>query len=277
MTSRIASLSLRKMRSELVSPVKYFLSNDDNEDILVNDFLGCTITLNFTGVIQCINCQRSIKKTFNQGYCYPCFKSLARCDTCIIKPEQCHYEQGTCREPSWGEEQCFQDHFVYLANSSGLKVGITRGNQIPTRWIDQGAIQALPIARVANRLQSGLFEVALKEYVADKTNWRAMLKGDVDTLDMFAERDILVAKGKESFVKLQTQFGVNAIQLLDDSEVVAIDYPVDVFPTKVTSLNLDKMPIVGGVLNGIKGQYLIFDTGVINIRKFAGYHVELHG
>ena len=161
---------IRKMKTELASPVHYQLPvGDDLFDL--NSRLGKTLKLNFTGQLQCLNCSRPTKKSFSQGYCYPCFKKLAACDLCIMKPETCHYAAGTCREPEWGQANCMITHFVYLANSSGLKVGITRHTQVPTRWIDQGAIQALPIYKVQTRLDSGRLETTLGTMVKDKTNW----------------------------------------------------------------------------------------------------------
>ena len=191
-----------------------------------------------------------------------------------MSPEKCHYHLGTCREPEWGEQFCMTDHFVYLANSSGVKVGITRGSQIPTRWMDQGAIQALPIFRVSTRQQSGLVEVVFKNHVADKTNWRKMLKGEVDIIDLAEKRSELFQLCKDEITALQDEYGVQSIQMIDDADVVTIDYPVQEFPTKVTSMNFDKKPEIEGVLKGIKGQYLIMDIGVLNIRKFGGYHIE---
>ncbi|MBL4581514.1 MAG: DUF2797 domain-containing protein, partial [Gammaproteobacteria bacterium] len=211
-----------------------------------------------------------------QGYCYPCFKKLAQCDMCIVKPETCHFDQGTCRDPNWGERFCLQDHIVYLANSSGLKVGITRGTQVPTRWIDQGATQALAIIRVRTRLQSGAVEVMFKQFVADKTNWRDMLKGEATPLDMHAEAERLIGKCQSDLKELEDKFGFFAISVLNGVDVVSIDYPVVSYPEKVTSLNFDKTPIVEGTLLGIKGQYLILDSGVINMRRFAGYEVALY-
>jgi hypothetical protein len=240
----------------------------------LNALLGKHITLTYAGLINCQHCGRKTKKSFNQGYCYPCFQSLAQCDRCIMSPEKCHYDAGTCREPEWADTFCMTDHFVYLANSSGIKVGITRGNQIPTRWMDQGAIQALPIFRVSTRLQSGLVEVVFKELVADKTNWRKMLKGEVDSIDLEAERDRLLALVADKIKPLQERFGLQAIQPITDAVPLEINYPVLEFPTKVTSFNFDKQPVVAGTLMGIKGQYLILDSGVINIRKFGGYSIE---
>jgi hypothetical protein len=167
-----------------------------------------------------------------------------------------------------------QDHFVYLANSSALKVGITRGTQIPTRWCDQGATQGLPIFRVRNRLLSGLVETLLKQTLADKTNWRAMLKGDADALDLIAIRDELYQEYEQGLQAIELEHGPGAISHLPEAEVVEIEYPVLQYPLKVSSFNFDKTPEVEGKLMGIKGQYLILDGGVINLRKFTSYHIE---
>ena len=200
-------------------------------------------------------------------------QKLAQCDVCIMSPERCHYDAGTCREPSWGEQFCMTDHVVYLANSSGVKVGITRASQIPTRWIDQGAIQAVPIFRVATRQQSGFVEDLLRSQVADKTNWRALLKGDAQPLDLLAIRDRIMAACDTGLTDLQQRFGIQAVQPLPDQQVVDIAYPIEAYPAKINSFNLDKQPIAEGTLLGIKGQYLMFDTGVINIRKYTSYQV----
>lgn len=266
--------NLRKMKVELGNPVQYQLPLSD-QLIEMNPLIGQSITLKYTGKINCIHCDRSIKKSFSQGYCYPCFTSLAQCDMCIMKPETCHFEAGTCREPSWGEEFCFQSHYVYLANSSGVKVGITRGTQVPTRWIDQGAIQALPILKVQSRIVSGLVEVAIAQHVSDKTSWQRMLKNLVEPVDLKSQRDRLLAECESEIADIVQRFGAEAIEYLPDASVVDIDFPVETYPLKVKSFNFDKTPEVSGVLQGIKGQYLLFDTGVINIRKFSGYEVEL--
>jgi len=270
----IARGIVRKMRSRLGQPVSYSARLDDNE-IALNPLIDQQLKLIFSGSIYCIHCNRKTNKSFNQGYCYPCFQKLAQCDSCIIHPERCHFEQGTCREPAWGEKYCMQDHIVYLANSSGLKVGITRATQVPTRWIDQGATQALAIMRVRSRLQSGTLEMAFKQHVADKTNWRDMLKGKAAELDMAGERDRLLAACEEDVKELMARFGFFAISVLKGIDAVSIDYPVQAYPEKITSLNFDKEPVVSGILKGIKGQYLIFDSGVINLRRFSGYEVEL--
>ncbi len=271
---------LRKMYTRLEvdssEPVQYQLPLGD-QLVALNPLLGKPIKLIYTGNILCVHCNRSIKKSFNQGYCYPCFTSLAQCDMCIMKPETCHFEAGTCREPSWGEEFCFQPHVVYLANSSGIKVGITRQTQVPTRWIDQGAVQALPIFKVQSRHISGLIEIAIAKHVSDKTSWQQMLKGKAESIDLIAKRDELIAVCEAELAEITRRFGQQAIELLTDKPIVDIHFPVDNYPVKVKSFNLDKNPDVSGVLHGIKGQYLLLDTGVINIRKFSGYEVEFFG
>ncbi|MCK0768060.1 DUF2797 domain-containing protein [Chromohalobacter canadensis] len=255
------------------TPAQYTLRAGEQR-IGLNAHLGASLRLVHTGAIHCVHCGRATRKSFAQGYCYPCFKSLAQCDTCIVKPETCHYHLGTCREPAWGEQHCFQPHVVYLANSSGLKVGITRKTQLPTRWLDQGAIQALPILEVDNRLQSGLVETLFKQVVGDRTNWRAMLKGDVAPLDLPAERDRLLSALDQELASLKQRVGEQAIGTLTEPPV-ELHYPVLESPRKVVSHNFDKSPEVSGRLMGLKGQYLIFDTGVINLRKFGGYEVDV--
>ncbi len=265
---------LAKMVTELGETVQYRLPVGE-QLVGLNEFIGQTIRLKHEGTIHCIACGRATKKSYSQGHCYPCSQKLASCDLCIMKPETCHYAAGTCREPEWGEANCMQDHFVYLANTSGLKVGITRGSQVPTRWMDQGATQALPIFRVPTRLISGLVEVICKNHVADKTDWRKMLKGDGEPMDLADRRDDLLELCATELDALREEQGDGAITLLPEAEVVEIRYPVLEYPAKVTALNLDKTPEVEGILKGIKGQYLILDSGVLNVRKYGGYDLTV--
>ncbi|MBT73247.1 MAG: hypothetical protein CMQ15_14625 [Gammaproteobacteria bacterium] len=267
--------TLRKMQVRLEQPVDYRIRLGEAR-IPLNQYLEKTIRLQHSGAIFCVHCDRKTNKSFSQGYCYPCFQKLAQCDSCIIHPEKCHFDQGSCREPDWGERYCLQDHIIYLANSSGLKVGITRATQVPTRWIDQGATQALAIIRVRSRLQSGSLEVMFKQHVADKTNWRDMLKGDATPLDMAEESRKLIQACRDEIKELEDRFGFFAISVLNGIEVVDIEYPVVQYPEKVTSFNFDKDPVVEGTLLGIKGQYLILDKGVINLRRFSGYDIQFN-
>ncbi|MCO7522666.1 MULTISPECIES: DUF2797 domain-containing protein [Pseudomonas] len=271
----LARGSLSKMAVRLDAPVVQYSFRLDDTEVPVNPLIGQSIRLEYLGAIHCSHCGKRTKTSFSQGYCYPCMTKLAQCDVCIMAPEKCHYDAGTCREPSWGEQFCMTDHVVYLANSSGIKVGITRATQLPTRWLDQGASQALPIMRVATRQQSGLVEDVLRSQVPDRTNWRALLKGDAEVLDLPAIREQIFDACADGIRSLHERFGLQAIQPLPDAEVVQMRYPVEAYPKKIVSFNLDKDPVVEGTLLGIKGQYLIFDTGVINIRKYTAYQLAV--
>lgn len=233
----------------------------------LNSLVGKKLRLVYSGKIICSNCGKQTKKSYAEGVCYPCTMKLASCDLCILKPETCHYDKGTCREPKWGEENCFKPHYIYLANSSGLKVGITRKINVPYRWMDQGATEALPIIEVENRFISGQIEVLFKKHIADKTDWRKMLKGEPVSIDLPEWRDRLINE-------LQDELQYFEFDILD-SPVVKFNYPVERYPEKVSSFNLDKTPEISGRLIGIKGQYLIFDTGVLNVRSHSGYEITL--
>ena len=265
---------LRKMQVELGETVRYRLFSEQG-GLCLNESLGQSIRLSFTGAIHCVACDRLTKKSFNQGYCFPCLRKLAACDSCIVSPEKCHLAEGTCREPDWAETHCQVPHIVYLSNTSSVKVGITRETQIPTRWIDQGATQAKPIARVQTRYQSGLLEVLCAQQVGDRTAWQTMLKGNGEPQDLEAIRQKVMDSCKEGIADLQLQHGESAFELLEDAPETEIEYPVLNWPQKVKAHNFDKQPVVEGTLMGIKGQYLMLDTGVLNIRKFGGYEVEI--
>ncbi len=258
--------NILKMKSTLENPVQYKLPIGD-ELIGMNEFIGKKIKLSFDGQINCISTGEKISKSYNQGYSFRASQKLAACDICIVKPELCHFADGTCREPEWGEANCFQPHIVYLSVSSHLKIGITRESQVPTRWIDQGASFALPILRVEDRLTSGLIEKEISKSLSDKTNWRKMLQNDVTEVDLEQERENIF----EDFADILDHFEAEDL----DEEVIEIEYPVNEYPTKIKSLGFDKNPVIEGVLNGIKGQYLILDCGVLNMRKHQGYFITL--
>lgn len=262
---------LHKMNTELTTPVNYYLQLDEQK-IKLNDWLGKPISIQYHNHIECVHCGRKTNKSFNQGFCYPCFKALPQCDVCIVSPEKCHHHEGTCRDNEWADEFCFAPHIIYFSNTSGIKVGITRQTQVPTRWIDQGARQALPVLRVANRFHSGIIETAFKPYMNDKTNWRTMLKDEYTQQDLSVLFLELWPKVKET---IDADILKTTEELIKQSEIYDIDFPSEEFPTKITSFNLDKTDLVTGTLKAIKGQYLILDTGVINIRKFSGYKVTI--
>jgi len=270
----VISGNLAKMVSKLDNPVSYQLPVGPIS-VPLNQYIGQPLSLNFTGRINCIACGRAIKKSFQQGYCFPCVRKLAACDICMVKPEKCHYAAGTCREPLWGEAHCLQDHYVYLANTSGVKVGITRFSQVSTRWIDQGAVQALPLYLVKERLISGLLEVRLKKELSDRTDWRRMLRGAPETVDLPAIAKMLHEGFAADIAEVRELFGDDAVTFMAHETPVDIAYPVSSYPEKIGAYNLDKTPLISDVLLGIKGQYLIFAGGVLNVRKYGGYFVGL--
>jgi len=271
---------LKKMHTRLDSDglAHYELELGDTR-VPLSELLQHQLTLVASGEIFCVLCDRKTNKSFSQGHCYPCFTRSASCDVCMMSPEKCHFDQGTCREPEWAQTFCFNEHVVYLANSSDPKVGITRASQIPTRWIDQGASSALPMFRVASRQLAGLVEAELKPHISDRTRWQAMLKGAPEQVDLVALADDLSQRVMPYVDSLKQHHGSDAVRLVSDANaaepVKIISYPVAQYPNKIKSLNLDKQPILSGRLTGIKGQYLMFGDQVFNVRKFSGYQVQL--
>jgi hypothetical protein len=256
---------LHKMSTELGNPIQYSLKWET--PIVMNNFIGKLIRLEFLGTITCRKCEKVTKKSFGEGFCYPCFASAPEAAECIIRPELCRAHLGEGRDVEWEESNHNQPHVVYLAASDVVKVGVTRSTQVPTRWIDQGAMSAIRLAETPNRYEAGRLEVELKAMFSDKTNWQRMLKNEFDeTIDLEEEKWSLHEQLPEDL----TEF------FSEDDEIIEMDFPVLEFPTKVTSMSFDKEPIIEGTLMGIKGQYLIFDGGrVLNIRKHTSYHVEI--
>ncbi|MFH2052927.1 MAG: DUF2797 domain-containing protein [bacterium] len=269
--------TLKKMRVEAAEPVDYFLSDgwwDAGARVPehhLNPHLGSRLEIRFTGDIHCTACGRATKKTFSQGFCFPCSQSRAEADICIVRPELCHHgDPGhPCREEDFAQRECFQPHYLYVSLTSGVKVGITRHRNIPSRWIDQGAVAAIPVAVLPDRRTVGLLEKRLSDAgFADKTHWTRMLKGDPDPgFDLAGTAGEVVAR--------LTEWGIEGILGELERLEYRFTYPVLTWPDKVTSFNLDKDPVAGGILQGIKGQYLMFDAGVINLRKYTGYKVEV--
>jgi hypothetical protein len=258
--------NILKMRTEIDFPVSYYLSVGETE-ILMNEYIGRNVEINFTGQINCVRCGRKISKSFAQGYCFPCFQKAPETEECVLRPELCKAHEGIARDMDYAKEHCLRDHIVYLSYTSNIKVGVTRNTQIPTRWIDQGAISAIKLAKTPNRYTAGLIEVALKKYFADRTNWRNMLKDNVINVDLLNEKFKAIIYFPESL----KQF------IIPDNNCITIKYPIEREPEKITSINLDKEAYISDILIGIKGQYLIFNSEkVLNIRNFAGYYIELN-
>ncbi len=255
--------TLKKMKTELNDVVQYYL-DVENDVLNLNQLLGRDIEISFEGY-QCLCCGKE-KKIFRQGFCYDCFYDSAAVGDWIMKPELSKAHLGIeDRDLAYEKEVQLKPHVVYLALSSNVKVGVTRKTQVPTRWIDQGATKAIEIVEVPNRYLAGITEVALKNYVADKTNWQKMLKNDVLEADLIEEREKL-----KQYIPKEAQ----PYFLENNRNVTEIEYPVVQYPTKIKSLNLEKTPLYKGKLIGIKGQYLLFDNGIVfNVRNNEGYKV----
>jgi hypothetical protein len=264
MSTNARTIRLNKMRVELADEVQYYLGEVDTE-VHMNTLIGQPIRLHFDGVTQCANCNE-LKKLFAQGFCYNCFTTSAAASPCIIKPELCRGHLGEGRDVAWEEKNHVQPHFVYLAVASGVKVGVTRKTQVPTRWIDQGASFAIRVAETPYRQLAGEIEVALKDRFTDKTNWRKMLMNEIPEVDLEDEKWSIEELLPADLGQYMTE----------DDEIITINYPVEKYPTKVKSVGFDKLPTIEGVLHGIKGQYLLLDGDrVLNMRKHTGYHIQL--
>jgi len=257
---------LQKMKVETPSAVKYTLL-DEAHPLVMNDLIGKEITLKHTNNKYCSVCDNNVKKFFGQGFCYPCFIKAPENSECIIRPELCKGHEGEGRDPDWEERNHVQAHVVYLALTSAVKVGVTRKVSTVSRWIDQGAWKAVVLAEVPNRYLAGKLEIALKAHMTDKTNWRKMLKNEMNfSFDLAAFKKEVLSLVPEDLQQY----------LKEEEEVLEINYPVQEYPLKVVSSNFDKTPEISGTLKGIRGQYLFFEEGkVLNIRKFTGYEVEL--
>jgi hypothetical protein len=255
---------LRPLEHEVAEPITYFARVGD-EAVRLNDWLGQTIRITFLKEKACCHCGRKIKKTYNNGYCFPCFRDLAENDLCIVKPHLCHYHEGTCRDDVFGDQHCMVPHYVYLALSSDVKVGITRKTNAFKRWVDQGAVAAVPIAEVPTRKAAGELELHLSQYIADKTDWRKMLKNEVAERDLWQVREEIREKVPEMFLPYW----------LEETQMYRFTYPQLDRPEKMKSLGLDKQEEITGRLVGIKAQYLLLDHGVFHMRKHTGYKVTL--
>ena len=245
------------------SPVHYFLNLDQR--YFLNDFIGKQVAISWTGNIQCAGCGKQIPKTFGEGFCYPCFQSSPQASPCIIRPELCRAHLGEGRNPEWEERNHNQSHVVYLTAGDAVKVGVTRKSNIETRWIDQGATRAIVLAETNNRYEAGLLEVALKDFFTDKTNWQKMLRN---------ERDESIDLVDEKWRVHEEMPSDLACFFSENDDITSLDFPVLAYPSKVSSISLEKVSRHEGLLTGIKGQYLLFSDGsVLNVRRHTGFQV----
>jgi hypothetical protein len=257
--------NIHKMWTELTSPVQYILPIGDKQ-IEMNALIGQEIKMDFSGQINCISCGKRTKTSFHQGFCYNCLQTVPEASESVIRPELSKAQFGIARDLEWSQKHDLIEHIVYLAVSSQVKVGVTRIHQVPTRWIDQGASYAIKLATTPNRHIAGVIEVFLKKHFTDKTNWRAMLKNEID-------ENVDLTKEKEKVIQLLPAELCKYIE--PDNSSTSVKYPVQEYPKKVKSIGFDKTPNIEGTLKGIKGQYLLFENDmVLNIRKHNGYFLN---
>lgn len=256
---------LRKMQTEIGSPIQYYMVFE-NDFLNVNQILDKELKIDFIK-FQCLNC--GLDKTIHrQGFCKSCFYETPSAGDWIMRPElsTAHLDKAD-RDLDYEKKVQLQPHIVYLANSSNIKVGVTRKTQVPTRWIDQGAHEAIEIVEVPNRYLAGITEVALKDHIGDKTNWRKMLTNTGQDENLVEWRSKL-----RQYIPEEAQD-----YFIEDNSETHLEFPVLRYPEKVKSLNLSKTPSYTGVLKGIKGQYFIFeDNTVFNVRGNEGYYVGLN-
>jgi len=253
---------ISKMKTTLSNPVDYILPVGE-KTININSLIGSDICIKFDGEIKCIECSKKINKTYMQGYCYPCFISLPQTEDCVFKPHLCRAHKGQARDMAWAKKNCLSTTYVYLSLTSNLKVGVTRANHIPSRWIDQGAHYAIKLAKTPNRYLAGMIELQLSKHMSDRTKWRQMIQGKYDMVDLIKKKNDLYKFIPDEYIKY----------LVVDNDLIKFDYPMILTPEKIKSFNFNKNNEISGKLTGIKGQYIIIDNEiVINIRKYTGYY-----
>ncbi len=258
--------TLRKMKVAMEKDIQYWLNLNHNPVLGLNQYLGQPIEMEWTGRINCIACAKNLTKTYGQGFCYNCLMESAEASPCIMRPELCEAHLGKGRDEAWEEANHNQPHIVYLAQTSGVKVGVTRKTHMPTRWLDQGAWRALTFAEVPYRYLAGLMEVEIKQFISDRTDWRRMLIGEKDNQDLLVLREMIVSFLPEKL----------APYVLPEVKIVEMNYPVLQYPATVKALKFEDARIFRSVLTGIRGQYLYFDGDkVINMRKYSGYEIAV--
>ena len=259
--------NILKMKIELIKETAtYFFRIGENE-IDLNQLIGKKFIIKYLGNINCIKCNSKTYKSFAQGFCYSCFKSAPETEECVLRPELCKAHEGISRDMDYAKKNCLIDHYVYLAVTSGLKVGVTRNTQIPARWLDQGAIQTIILAKTPNRNLAGQIEVVLKKHIADKTNWRKLFIDKPDnSLNLLEKKETAVKLLPDNLKKFY----------YSNNKITSINYPIYYYPYKIKNIDLDRQIEVSAELAGIKGQYLIFKNNeVFNVRKYGGYQLEI--
>ncbi len=246
--------------------IRYWTKDAKGNRIDFNDFVGKKLTLRDTGKRVCWVCGQNADQLYQKGTCEKCFRTSPRCDICMVKPELCHFEQGTCRDKEFAAQWCFNNQVVYFSLTSNAKVGYLSLENKPQRWIDQGATAAIEVAVAHSRFEAGQIEVYLANFIKDKTNWREMLQGE-------SPKDIDLLELKKHWApKVESRWPGRASS---NDKIWQLRYPVTAYPPKVISTTFNNSAEISGVLRGVRGQYLIFQDKVFSIRKHEGYVLEI--
>ncbi len=274
---RVWSGVLQKMRVAATSPVSYWLEDATPEPLTslegplpVNPLIGRPVAIVFGGVCVCTACGLELERVFDNGYCGSCVRTRADADICMMKPELCHFgvPENPCRDETFGLERCFQPHYLYASLTSDVKVGITRRANVPARWMDQGAVYATTLAVLPSRKEVGAVEHELARDFKDRTHWMKMLRGSPDPQ--------LLAPVVEQMDERLRALGVAGVLAPEHRISMHFQYPLHVSLDKIRTLSLNRTTRIEGVLLGVKGQYWVFEHGVVNIRRHSGHRVEVH-
>lgn len=265
-----------KLHNEQLVP-KYALQLDERS-VVLNDYVGCGMTISYLDERVCSECGQSTPKFYNRNFCYACFSTLARCDLCFVSPDRCHIHLGTCREPQWAQDFCMQPHTVYLSSTSDAKVGITREGREHRRWVDQGAGRAVKLIWAPTRRAAGVVEAFIKRYVHDKTDWRRLVSGRVKTPDLaelaafLREKIPLLADIDQGFVPAHE---MQALRWHTAQEIVEVKYPVASYAPAERLKLARENPTICDNLYGIVGQYLLLSQGVINLLEYQAGGLQI--
>ena len=234
----------------------------------MNAWVGERLHIQFEGQIHCRVTGQTIRKAYGEGMSYQAWSEHPAAVESVLRPELSRIHEGIAlRDFDWEQKHHNQPHYVYISQTGAFKVGVTRTTNRPFRWHDQGAVAAIAIAETPYRQLAGEMEVALKEILSDKTNFRKMLA------NVEPNRPEIEDWKEECFDYLGPAYEPFFI----DEPPEEFVYPVLNYPGKVISLTLDKAPYIEGTLQGIKGQYLLFDGGrVLNVRRHSGYRVRIN-
>jgi hypothetical protein len=248
------------------NPIKYYLELNNNF-LFLNTLMNKKIFIYYIHN-RCIKCKKK-NSIYKNGYCYTCFLNHPKNYIGIIKPERCTSHLNIENKNIFFEKQIeLQNHIVYLSITSQIKIGVTREKTFYHRMIEQGASKAIQIAKTPNRYYAGSIEVHMKKYIPDKTNYKIMLtKNNEEIYDLINYKFYLKNKFSKKLINFFLEHKNNIYHFF---------YPIIKYPITIKNINLYNENLLNKRLIGLKGNYLIFDNGVVlNIKNHIGYYVNI--